>query len=108
MNEIDELVESFYDSEAKLGSVVTLRSYHYETSVTGEVTGIKRLHGLRVSHPDIDYDYVLFQGYAIRVAGIKQWFPIASSDEETSGKWQIEVSLTDQAAKKLKTAFRKE
>jgi hypothetical protein len=108
MNEIDELAGSYYDGEAQMGSIVTLRNVHYETSVTGEVVGLLRQEGLRVSHPEIDYDYVLFSKYKIKLAGIKQWFPIVSNEEELVGKWRLEVSVLDLAAKKLKSTFGKE
>jgi hypothetical protein len=108
MNDLDEMAESYYEDEAEIGSLVTLRSVHYETSVTGEVVGLLRKDGLRVSGADLDYDYVLFSNYQIKLAGIKQWFPIVANEEELVGKWRLIVSTTDLSAKKLKTTFRKE
>lgn len=106
-NPLDDLVADAYADEVAIGSFITIESVYTETLVSGEVIGIERTNGYRVTHPEADYDYLVFTNYKIKIAGFKRWFHIEPADK-LGKEWKILVKSDEQNAKKLSKMKRKE
>lgn len=94
--ELIDLLDTYYQDDPRVGDLVVLRHTFEHSSLAGIVTGLKRSHPHRGYDPDNDYEVVVYQEYAIKIAGIKGWLKIGPEES-----WDLVAVIEDRELYKM-------
>lgn len=86
----------FYNDDPKVGDIVLIRHNFEHCNIAGEVVGMRRFHPHRGYDPAHEYELVVYQEVAIKLAGIKGWFKIG-----VDHNWSLVQILDDPEYRKL-------
>jgi hypothetical protein len=99
-SEIKELYNTIYAEEPAVGDWVIIQHMYNETIITGEVRALKHTKPQRGWHTEADFEFVIWSGFKIQLAGVKGWL-----DGED---WEILSVMTEFDSKKLTRKNREE
>lgn len=94
--ELIDVLDTFYESDPKVGDIVMIRNNFENTHIVGELIGMMRDHGHRGYEPNGDYEVILYHEMSLKFGGMKKWFKIGEDEA-----WSIVSILEDKEFKKL-------
>lgn len=99
-SEVREMYKTIYEDEPSVGDWVIIKHNYNETIITGEVRALKHTQPQRGWHTEADFEFVVWSGFKIQLAGIKGWL-----DGED---WEILSVMPEFEHKKLTRKNREE
>jgi hypothetical protein len=99
-SELKEMYQTIYEEEPKVGDWVIIKHKYNETIMTGEVRGLRHTQPQRGWHEEADFEFVVWSGFQLQLAGVKGWL-----DGED---WEILTTMPDFENKKLTKRNREE
>jgi hypothetical protein len=99
-SEIKEMYETIYEEEPNVGDWIIMKHNYNETIITGEVRGLRHTKPQRGWREDADFEFVIWAGYKIQLAGVKGWLD--------GNDWEILSTMPEFENKKLTKRNREE
>ena len=91
--DLEQILESYYQDDPSLGNMVFLKNKFEDTTIRGEIIGMRRSQPQRALNPNGTFEIVLYPHLEIMVGGLDYWLDLED--------WEITDTLTGAAYKKL-------
>jgi hypothetical protein len=91
--ELEDLLESYYSEDPQLGDIVFLKHGFDDSSLRGEVTGLRRHTPQRSLNVNGSFEIILYSGLDIMIGGLETWLDLS--------EWEITDKLRGSQYKKL-------
>ncbi len=91
--DLEGVLESYYAEDPKLGDMVFLKGRFEDTTIRGEVIGMRRSQPQRALNPNGTFEIVLYPALEIMIGAIEVWLDLED--------WEITDTLSGIQYKKL-------
>lgn len=91
--ELEQLLTDFYSEDPQLGDIIFLRHTFDDSSLRGEVVGLRRHTPQRSLNLNGSFEIILYSGLEVMIGGLDTWLDL--------GDWEITDTLRGSQYKKL-------
>jgi hypothetical protein len=92
-HDLEQILESYYQEDPSLGDMVWLQNKFEDTTIRGEIVGMRRSQPQRALNPNGSFEIVLYPRLELMVGALDYWLDLED--------WEITDTLTGVAYKKL-------